>query len=107
MLKRCSACGVTMLPYRRDCDACLCTDLLWIESSGKGTVATWGVMHQKYHPGWAAVVPYNIAMVDLEEGPRIPTNLVSIENSDIRIGLPVVVDWERHEDLALPKFRPA
>ena len=107
MLKRCSNCGAVMLPYRDVCDACLSAELEWIESSGKGTVATWAVMHQKYHPGWAVEVPYNITMVDLDEGPRIPTNLVGVENSDIQVGLPVVVDWERHDDLALPKFRPA
>jgi uncharacterized OB-fold protein len=63
-------------------------------------------MHQRYHPGFAADIPYNVTIVELEEGPRLPTNLVGIANSDIRVGLPVQVEWERHSDVALPKFRP-
>ena len=107
ILMRCADCREWRLPSRPHCDACLSDKFTWEQASGKGTVRTFGVMHQKYHPGWAAVSPYNVTIVELEEGPRLPTNIVGIENADIRVGMPVVVEFERHEDVALPKFRPA
>lgn len=105
MLMECSACGTPRLPSRHHCDICLSPDFAWVAASGRGAVRTFAVMHQKYHPGFE--VPYNVTIVELEEGPRLPTNIVGIANDEIRVGMPVVVDWERHEDVALPKFRPA
>ncbi len=105
MLMKCLACGVFRLPSRHHCDGCLSPEFAWVPASGRGAVRTFGVMHQKYHPGFE--LPYNVAIVELEEGPRLPTNIVGIANSEIRVGMAVTVDWERHEDVALPKFRPA
>jgi uncharacterized OB-fold protein len=62
-------------------------------------------MHQRYHPEFQN--PYNVTIVELEEGPRLPTNVVGIADEEIRVNMPVVVEFERHEDVALPKFRPA
>jgi len=105
MLMKCSQCDAFRFPSRNHCDDCLSPDFDWVAASGRGVVRTFGVMHQKYHPGFE--LPYNVTIVELEEGPRLPTNLVGIANSDIRVGLKVTVDWERHEDVSLPKFRPA
>jgi uncharacterized OB-fold protein len=107
MLMKCSECQRWRLPSRQHCDNCLSDQFTWEQASGKGTVRTFGVMHQKYHPGWAAIAPYNVTIVELEEGPRFPTNVVGTENSNIKVGMPVIVEFERHEDVALPKFRPA
>ena len=107
LLMRCSDCGTWRLPSRQHCDNCLSDQYTWEQASGRGTVRTFGVMHQKYHPAWAAEAPYNVTIVELEEGPRLPTNIVGVENAQIRVGMPVIVDFERHEDVALPKFRPA
>ncbi len=106
MLMRCTDCGVYRMPSRMHCDVCLSPAVEWVASSGKGTVRTFGVMHQKYHPGFAAETPYNLAIVELEEGPRLVTNLVGVANEAIRVGMPVTVEFERHPDVALPKFRP-
>ncbi len=105
MLMKCSNCGAFRLPSRHHCDDCLSSDFAWVRASGRGTVRTFGVMHQKYHPGFE--LPYNVSIVELEEGPRITTNVVGIANAEIRVDMPVMVDWERHEDVSLPKFRPA
>jgi hypothetical protein len=107
MLMKCSECGAIRLPSRQHCDECLSPEYGWIEASGRGTVRTFAVMHQLYHPGFANDIPYNVTTVELDEGPRLPTNLVGIANSDIRVGMRVQVEWERHPDVALPKFRPA
>jgi len=104
MLMRCSDCGAWRLPARQHCDACLSENYTWEQASGRGTVRTFGIMHQRYHPGFET--PYNVTIVELEEGPRLPTNIVGAEGEDIRVGMPVVVQFERHDDVALPKFRP-
>ncbi len=106
-LMRCTACGTARLPSRQHCDACLSPDYEWFDASGKGTIRTFGVMHQKYHPGFLAETPYTVAIVELDEGPRLPTNIVGLNGGKATVGMRVVVDWERHEDVALPKFRPA
>lgn len=107
VLMRCSECGTWRLPSRQHCDNCLSDQYTWEQASGRGTVRTFGVMHQKYHPAWAAEAPYNVTIVELEEGPRLPTNIVQVNNEAIAVGMPVIVEFEQHEDVALPKFRPA
>lgn len=107
VLMKCSACGQWRLPARQHCDVCLSPEFSWEEASGRGAVRTFGVMHQRYHPGWTNEMPYNVTIVELEEGPRLPTNLVGVANAEIRVGMPVVVEFEHHDDVALPKFRPA
>lgn len=105
MLMRCTDCGTWRLPSRQHCDACLSPNYTWEQASGRGKVRTFGVMHQRYHPGFQT--PYNVTIVELEEGPRLPTNLGGIAESEIRVDLPVVVEFENYDDVALPKFRPA
>jgi uncharacterized OB-fold protein len=105
-LMKCSRCGITRLPSRKHCDDCLSEDFEWITASGRGTLRTFGVMHQRYHPGFAAEMPYVVAIVELEEGPRLPTNLVELGGVEPYVGMPLQVAWERYDDVALPKFRP-
>lgn len=106
MLMRCLDCGQARLPARMHCDHCLSERTEWFQASGRGTVRTFAVMHQRYHPAFAAEIPYNIAVVELEEGPRIPSNLVGVPNEEIKVGMPVMVEFERYDDVAMPKFRP-
>lgn len=105
MLMRCRSCSTWRLPARQHCDVCLSDDYEWLPASGRGTVRTFGIMHQRYHPAFE--VPYNVTIVELEEGPRLPTNLLEVENDAIRVGMPVEVVFRRYEDVTLPRFRPA
>jgi uncharacterized OB-fold protein len=107
MIMKCSDCGTARVPSRSHCDECLSDAFEWVQASGRGTVHTFAVMHQKYHPAFFDELPYNLAVVELEEGPRLSTNLVGVKNEEIRVGMPVIVDFERYDDVALPKFRPA
>lgn len=104
MLMKCTHCGALRLPARKHCDTCFLEGAEWVEASGKGKIYTFSIMHQQFHPGFQ--VPYNLATVELEEGPRINTNITGIADDEIKVGMDVVVDWEKHEDVALPKFRP-
>lgn len=108
MLQQCRVCGSAHWPVKSRCPACLSPDIIWVQASGKGTLYTFALMHQVYHPGFASEVPYNVAEVDLEEGPRIISTIIGCSNADLRIGMPLEVTFEDITDeVALPKFRPA
>src|SRR5207249_3620489 len=97
-----------MWPVKPRCDNCLSADISWVQANGKGTLYSFTLMHQIYHPGFAAEAPYNIAEVDLEEGLRIMTNIVGCSNAGLQIGMPLEVTFEDITDeVTLPKFKPA
>ena len=64
-------------------------------------------MHQVYHPGFVAEVPYAVVLVELEDGGRMLTNMVECPLERLRVGLPVEVTFEhRSAEVTLPQFRP-
>ncbi len=108
MIQRCKGCGTHLYPGRQLCTECLGEALEWVQASGRGTLFTFGIMHQRYHPGFVDDLPYNVAVVELEEGPRLNTNIVGVENEALRVGMAVEVIFEELTDeISLPKFRPA
>jgi len=108
MLMRCNNCKSYRMPSRDRCDVCWSTDTSWAQASGKGTVYTFGITHQVYHPGFKDAVPYNVAVIELEEGPRMTTNIVGCSNDKIRVGMAVEVTFEDiNDEVSLPKFWPA
>ena len=75
--------------------------------SGRGEVFSFNIMHQVYHPGFAAEVPYAVVVIQLDGGPRLLSNLVDCAPGDIRIGMPVEVVFDDvTAEVTLPKFRP-
>lgn len=108
MIQRCSACGTVMWPVKTHCINCLGADLTWVQASGQGTLYSFVLMHQVYHPGFASEVPYNLAEVDLAEGLRIISNIVGCPNDQLRIGMPLEATFEAiTAEITLPKFKPA
>ncbi|HZR82711.1 MAG TPA: Zn-ribbon domain-containing OB-fold protein [Candidatus Binatia bacterium] len=106
-VQRCTGCGLLRFPAREVCSACWSRDSDWTTVSGRGEVFSFYLMHQLYHPGFAAEVPYPVAIVQLEEGPRITSNVVGCARDAIRIGMPVEAVFEDvSPDVTLPKFRP-
>jgi uncharacterized OB-fold protein len=72
--------------------------LTWVPASGRGTVRTFVVFDKPYHPYFKERTPYVVAVVALEEGPEITTNIVDIDVSDVEIGMPVrIIISERGE----------
>ena len=107
VLQRCRECGSYRYPPGENCPECLSDDLEWARVSGRGTVFTWTVFHRVYHPGFVNEVPYAVVAIELEEGPRMTSNLVDCKLEDIKIGMPVEVVFEDASDeISLPKFRP-
>ncbi len=107
LLQKCNNCG--HLRYASPtCPQCWSMEHEWVPSSGKGKVYTWIVVHQRYSKAFEKDLPYNVAMIELDEGPRLLSNVVGTDNEDIRPGLPVEVVWEDvTEEITLPKFTPA
>ena len=106
-LQRCQDCGTIWYPPAPFCPGCWSRQVLWQTLSGRGTVNTWVVFHQAYFAAFTADVPYNVAEVELDEGPRLLTNLVAVENDAITIGMPVEIIFDDVTDeVTLAKFRP-
>jgi uncharacterized OB-fold protein len=78
------------------------TDLEWVDASGRGTVYSTTVIRQK-----PPAPSYNLALVDLEEGPRMMTRVEGIAPEQVKIGMPVKAKIVREEDRALLVFEPA
>lgn len=98
-----------MFPPCRHCQNCQSARLEWKPVSGKGTVYTYTVAKRPPHAILAEQCPLAIAVVELEEGPRMITNVVGCDPSEINIGMAVRVDFETIEDsdMVLPVFSPA
>lgn len=76
--------------------------------SGKGKLHNYVVYHKPWTPWFKDKVPYAVVQVELEEGPRLTTNLLDCPIDDIKIGMPVEVDYEDIPDgITLVQFRPA
>ena len=105
--QRCTACRHLRWPPSVLCPKCLDEGTEWVSLSGRGTIYSWIIVHRPQHPAFFADAPYNVAIVELEEGPRLHTNVVECTNDALRIGLPVEVVFEKKDDeITLPKFRP-
>jgi uncharacterized OB-fold protein len=112
LLKECRACGKAFFYPRGHCPRCWSTDTVWRESSGRGTVYTFTVVYQNDLPPFRERLPYVVAVVDLEEGVRMTSNVEGCAPEDVRCGMPVAVAFReeaRSEDetVAIPVFRPA
>lgn len=107
VVQRCGGCGTMRFPARAICSRCLSRDATWIPLSGRGTVFSFAIMHQAVHPGFATEVPYAVVVIELDEGPRLLSNLLECPTADVRIGMPVEVTFDVvSPDFTLPKFRP-
>ncbi len=103
-LQRCAACGAVVWWPKAICPACQSFDLAWFDATGRGTVYSYTVVHRA--PGsWGRAAPYVLAYVELEEGPRLMTNIVDSDPDAVTIDAPVRVVWhDTGEGNALPRF---
>jgi uncharacterized protein len=101
--QRCLDCGNAWLPPRENCSRCLGSNLSWERSHGTGRIVSWVVYHREFHPEFAARTPYNVAIVGLEEGPRLITNIIA-ETDDIAIDKPVRLRVEEESGIKLARF---
>jgi uncharacterized OB-fold protein len=107
--QQCADCGTVVFYPRAHCTGCVGGNLQWKTASGKGTIYTFSVVRKAEHPYFRTLVPYAVAWIDLDEGPRILSNVVGVKDpaNELNVGQRVTVEWEAHEELCLPLFRPA
>lgn len=106
VFQRCGQCGTQRFYARAVCPVCLSSAVTWIRASGRGTVYSFTVTHQNQAPGFREELPYVLAVVELEEGLRMMTNVVGCAPDAVRIGMPVEVVFEDvAPDTTLGKFR--
>ncbi len=108
LVRTCRDCGEAHHYPRPFCPACWSESVEWSEASGRATLYTWSTVHVNGMPPFAERVPYVAAVVDLEEGPRLMTNIVGCDPDTLSIGMSLVVDFEDLTDeIKSPVFRPA
>ena len=109
-LRKCDDCGQPYFYPRDISPCCFSKNTSWIQASGNATLYTYGIVQRAPHPGFRDDVPFVTAIVELEEGPRMATNIVIDEPTEdnLKVGMALQVTFEDiTDDIALPKFRPA
>ena len=107
-LPHCKKCDTYHLYPRPFCPFCFSWDIDWRKTSGKGKLYTYAIQHRAQHPAFKEEAPYITAIVQLDEGPRMMTNLVDVEPdpAKIRCDSPVEIVYDDvTENITLPKFR--
>jgi uncharacterized OB-fold protein len=106
VIPRCNACGRHFFRPEVACTHCFATDWKWVEASGRGTLYSYSIVHRAPAPGFET--PLVLAVVELEEGCFLFSNVVGCEHADIRIGMPLRVTFEYvAPGIDLPRFKPA
>jgi uncharacterized OB-fold protein len=106
LIKHCATCNRHVAPQAEFCDRCLTSAIDWKEASGRGTIYSFIINHQVGHPGFADLVPYNIIVVELEEGPRLTSNYLG-PNEELTVDMSVKVAFEQVGVVSVPKWTKA
>lgn len=105
-IQRCSNCRQYQFFPRIYCSKCFSEQVEWIDASGRAKILSFTVVRRPVSPAFANEVPYIVALVTLEEGPQMMTNIVGCAPEEVAIGMSVEVvfeDWS--ETISIPKFR--
>lgn len=104
-MQQCTSCGHIRYPISHVCPECLSEHAEWKKLSGNGRVYSSIVFHQVYNELYRGDVPYNVSLIQLEEGPRMISNVVGIPPSDVKVGDKVSVVFDQVTDeVAIPRF---
>jgi uncharacterized OB-fold protein len=105
LIRHCNACGKRHFMPRCQCPYCWSGELEWVESAGAGRVHSFSIVHRAPTPVFASKAPYVIALIDLDEGPRMFANVVGEDAFDVAIGDRVRVVFEDRDDgFRVPQF---
>jgi uncharacterized protein len=104
-MQACDACGHVRYPVSHVCPECLDERYEWRRLSGRGTVWSSIVFHQIYNEAFRGDVPYNVSLIQLEEGPRMMSNVVGAAPSEVAVGDAVRVVFDPVTDaISIPRF---
>ncbi|MFY9328085.1 MAG: Zn-ribbon domain-containing OB-fold protein [Georgfuchsia sp.] len=106
IVQRCVQCGRYHMPAAELCPKCS-AKLEWVSASGRGKVHTFTIFHVAYNPAFKDDLPYNVSVIELEEGPLLLSNVVNCANAELCIDMPVRVVFEDvTSEQTLPRFEP-
>jgi uncharacterized OB-fold protein len=106
LIRKCNACNELHFMPRHLCPHCWSDRLEWVEARGTGTVHSFTVMRRASHPAFGPLTPYVVALIELDEGPRMVTNVLGDDALSVQIGDRVEVTFEtRGEGAMLPQFQ--
>jgi uncharacterized protein len=107
-IQRCAACGNHQFYPRLYCHKCFNDQVEWITASGRAKVLSFTIVRRPPSPAFKSEVPYVVALVTLDEGPTMMTNIIGCPPDHVMIGMPVKVNFDDWTDeISIPKFRPA
>jgi|TARA_B110000240_G_C13109053_1_gene287551 uncharacterized OB-fold protein len=102
--QRCTACGHSWMPASSECPECWSPGYEWETAKRGAIVVSWVTFHVAFDPRYKGKVPYNVALLDLYEGPRMVSNIINIPASEDIIGRQVTLIFEQDMGRALPRF---
>lgn len=107
VVQRCKSCNKAIHYPRAICPHCHAEELEFTSASGRGEVYAFSVMHRPGNPTMKDKIPYVVALIDIDEGVRLMSNVVGCEPGEVQVGMQVQVTWEELSDgRALPLFEP-
>ena len=92
--QRCDACSYLRWPISPFCPQCLAEESHWDRVSGTGTIWSLGVYEHLYHQAFASCLPYVVALVELDAGPRIIANILDSNPDEVEVGARVLPAFE-------------
>lgn len=105
LIQHCGDCHQYIYYPRIVCPNCMSSNISWHESSGRGKVYSYTIVRFG-PPGFNEDVPFISALVELEEGVRMITNIVNCDVEDVTCDMPVEVTFEQRDTVKLPVFKP-
>jgi len=106
LVQVCGLCGRPQWYPRGRCRYCYSYEMKWKEASGEGNVYSFSIVRRATDPAFAGMVPYVVALVELDEGIRMITHITDCELERLEIGARVVVHFREQGGFKLPVFRP-
>lgn len=104
-VQRCQACAALRYPASRWCPSCLGEDSEWVATTGRGQIWSWCVFHRAYFKGFEPDLPYVVALVELDEGVKLYSNVVDVPHDRLHVGLRLRAVFETAtESVTLIKF---
>lgn len=108
LVQQCSGCKRFRFYPRSVCPNCLSDEFQWRPATGRGRLYSFTVIHRAPTPSFRDQVPYVLALIDLDEGVRMMSNVIECDPDVVRIGMRVEVVFEDvTPEITLPKFKPS
>ncbi len=105
MLQKCNNCGKVIWPYTISCPECLSFDIDYIQAEGKGKIFSYTIFYIPFHKEFKDKIPYVVAIIELSEGVKFMSNIVTDDFSLLECGKDVELIWEKFEDKFIPIFK--